>query len=75
MSQTELRDAYLLGFSEDIERQWRLMKDGQKAKYIEDNTIETEVETSDGEGSEYGNNDFNEEVRDKRKHRKENKKM
>ncbi len=74
MSQTELRDAYLLGLSEDIERQWRLMKHGQKGKETEYNTVETEVETSEGEGSEYGNNDFNEEVRHKRKQRQESKK-
>jgi hypothetical protein len=53
LSQIELRDAYLLGLSEEIEKQWKLMNDGKKAKQTEDKADDSEVETSEGEGSEY----------------------
>ncbi len=70
LSQTELRDGYLLGLSDEIERQWQKYKDSTKEDKIVDQANDnSEDECSDGEGSQYDNTDFNEEVREKRKQR------
>jgi hypothetical protein len=70
LSQTELRDGYILGLSDEIERQWQTYKDSTKQDKIVDQANDnSEDEGSDGEGSQYDNTDFNEEVREKRNQR------
>jgi hypothetical protein len=71
MSQAELRDAYVLGLADEIKAQWETMIQGQKNNAIEDTNI-SEVETSDGEGSEYDRADYNEDLKNKKRTRKEN---
>jgi hypothetical protein len=39
ISQAELRDAYVLGLSEEINTQWKIMKYGKKTKPIEDSDV------------------------------------
>ncbi len=73
MSQLELRDGYVLGLAEAIQIQWKTMKAGGRSKAIEDTDV-SECETSDGEGSEYDKAEYNEEVKSKKRIRKENKK-
>jgi hypothetical protein len=65
MPQAELRDAYVLGLAEEIQTQWETMIQGDKNKAIEDTDV-SEVETSDGEGSEYDRADYNEELKKKK---------
>ncbi len=71
LSQRELRDCYLLGLSDEIETQWRQFKGAQQGKNEEETNDNSEDDCSESEGSQYGNLDFNEEVRHKRKERKE----
>ncbi len=72
LSQTELRDCYILGLSDEINRQWQIYKDSTKQdKTVDEANDNNEDEGSDGEGSQYDNTDYNEEVRQKRKERKE----
>jgi hypothetical protein len=73
MSQAELRDAYVLGLAEVIQTKWKQMKSSNKDKIIEDTDV-NEVETSDGEGSEYDRADYNEELKTQKRTRKENNK-
>ncbi len=67
MSQTELQAAYVLGWSEVINTEWK------KYKTVEDSDV-SEVETCDGEGSEYDKAEYNEEVKNNKRKRKENQK-
>jgi hypothetical protein len=46
MTQAELRDAYLLGLAEDINEQWKALKDQESYTPVQDTEI-SEVETSD----------------------------
>ncbi len=48
-SQIELRDAYLLGLSEEIETQWKLMNEKSQIRLKTHKAYESEVETSKGE--------------------------
>ena len=73
LSQAELRDAYVLGLAEEIQTQWETMIQGDKNKAIEDTDV-SEVETSDGEGSEFDKADYDEQVENKKRTRKENQK-
>jgi hypothetical protein len=80
MSQTELRDAYVLGLREEINREWKKYKSSLKKNTVEDSEgseveiSDGEVETSDGEGSEYDKADYNAEVKNNKRKRKESKK-
>ncbi len=58
--QTELRDGYLLGLSDEIEAQWTKYKALSSDSNIDDKRLQ---------GSQYDNTDYNEEVRQKRKQR------
>jgi hypothetical protein len=71
MSQRELRDCYLLGLSDEIETQWRKFREAEQGKNEEETNDKSDNDGSDGEGSQYDNLDYNEEVRHKRKERKE----
>jgi hypothetical protein len=71
LSQTELRDCYLLGLKDDIERQWRQYKETTEGNTIDQDNDNCEDDGSDEDGSQYDNSDYNEEVRHKRKERKE----
>jgi hypothetical protein len=74
LSQTELRDGFLLGLSDDITRQWNWLKGDKNGRPIKDKSLESEVDTSEGEGSEYDKDDFESELKNKKRQRKENKK-
>jgi hypothetical protein len=72
LSQTELRDGYLLGLTDVIEDQWQKYKESTSENKIVDQPPDnSEDEVSDDEGSQYDNTDYNHEVRQKRKERKE----
>ncbi len=80
MSQTELRDGYVLGLSKEINTEWKKYKTSLKSKTVEDSDgsdvdgSDGEGESSAGEGSEYDKADYNEEVQNKKRKRKENNK-
>jgi hypothetical protein len=80
MSQTELRDGYVLGLSKEINTEWKKYKTSIKNKTVEDSDgsevepSEGEVESSSGEGSEYDKADYNEEVKNNKRKRKESNK-
>jgi hypothetical protein len=71
---TELRDGYVLGLSKEIGELWTKYIGGNKETENSDKDEASQGESSGGEGSDYGNKEFNEEVRGKRKRRKENRK-
>jgi hypothetical protein len=71
LSQAELRDGYVLGLAEEIQTQWKTMRQGEKSKAIEESDV-SEGESNDGEGSEYDKADYNEQVENKKRTRKEN---
>jgi hypothetical protein len=71
MSQIELRDGYLLANTELIEAEWSLLKSQEKGKDAVETQHESEVETSDGEGSEYDRHDYDSEVKQTKRKRKE----
>ncbi len=71
LSQTELRDGFLLGLSDDIIKQWNLMKGETNEKKNEDKANGSEVDTSEGGGSEYDKDDFQAEMKNKKRQRKE----
>jgi hypothetical protein len=64
----------LLGLSDDIIRQWNLLKGGKNAKQNKEKALDSEVDTSEGEGSEYDKDDYESEIKNKKRQRKENKK-
>lgn len=71
MSQIELRDAYLLANTELIEAEWSSLKsldNGKEAIQTEDETL---VASSDEEGSEYDRHDYESEVKQTKRKRKE----
>jgi hypothetical protein len=72
LSQTEFRDAGLMELSEEINTQRNIMNDGKTQNQTEETDL-SEVETSDGEGSEYDKTKYIAEVRNKKRKRKENK--
>ena len=74
LTQTELRDGFLLGLSDDITSKWNLLKAVTNESHIKDKSVESEVDTSEGEGSEYDKDDFESELKNKKRQRKENKK-
>jgi hypothetical protein len=80
MSQTELRDGYVLGLSKEINTEWKKYQTSLKQKTVADSDgsevdgSDGEVESSAGEGSEYDKADYNEEVQNKKRKRKENNK-
>jgi hypothetical protein len=74
LSQTELRDGYLLGLSDEIIRHWNMYVGKKKGNTNEDKGIMSDVDTSEGEGSEYDKDDFESELRNKKRQRKENQK-
>ena len=74
LTQTELRDGFLLGLSDDITSKWNLLKAVTNESRIQDKSVESEVDTSEGEGSEYDKDDFESELKNKKRQRKENKK-
>ncbi len=55
----------MLGLSDDIIRQWNLMKGGKNAKKNDDKADDSEADTSEGEGSEYDKDDFQAEIDEK----------
>ena len=72
LSQTELRDCYLLGLKDEIETQWRQYKETTEGKAGDMDNDNCEDDSSDENGSQqYDNSDYNEEVRHKRKERKD----
>jgi hypothetical protein len=71
LSQTELRDCYLLGLKDEIEKQWREYKETTEGKSVDQDNDICADDGSDEDGSQYDNSDYNEEVRHKRKERKE----
>jgi len=74
LSQTELRDGYVLGLTKEIEELWQKYMGGNKETESSDKDETSQGESSGDEGSDYGNKEFNDEVRGKRKKRKENRK-
>jgi hypothetical protein len=70
MSQIELRDAYLLANTGLIEAQWAELKEQEKGKESVVTQQESEVETSDGEGSD-DRHDYDSEVKQTKRKRKE----
>ncbi len=74
LSQTELRDGYLLGLSDEIRRHWNMYVGNKKGKRKDDKSIMSDVDTSEGEGSEYDKDDFESDLRNKKRQRKENQK-
>jgi hypothetical protein len=64
--QTEPRDGYVLGLSNEITEQWKKYKALSSDSNIDD---KSEYEGSEDEGSQYDNTDYNYEVRQKRKQR------
>jgi hypothetical protein len=71
MSQIELRDAYLLANTELIEAEWSSLQSLQKGKETIQTEDENEVESSDKEGSEYDRHDYDSEVKQTKRKRKE----
>ena len=63
----------MLGLSDDIIRQWNLLKGGKNAKQNKEKALDSEVDTSEGEESEYDKDDFESELKNKKQQRKENK--
>jgi hypothetical protein len=72
LSQVELRDGFVLGLSKEIDAEWQKHIGTKKDIDGSDEGEKSQDDSSGGEGSDYGNKDFNEEVRSKRKQRKEN---
>ncbi len=74
MSQIELRDAYLLANTEEIEAEWVQLKGLEKEKDVcemQVNTVQaSEGETSGSEGSEYDRHDYDEEMKQTKRKRK-----
>jgi hypothetical protein len=71
MSQIELRDAYVLANAELIEAEWSLLKSIEKGKDATERQDDSDVETSDGEGSEYDRLEYEREVKQTKRKRKE----
>ena len=74
MSQIELRDAYLLANTDEIEAEWDQLKGQEKDNDVDETVVETEQasegETSGSEGSEYDRHDFDQEVKQTNRKRK-----
>ncbi len=68
-----MRDGFILGLSDDITRQWNLLKGDKNGRPMKDKSLESEVDTIEGEGSEYDKDDFESELKNKKQQRKENK--
>jgi hypothetical protein len=71
MTQIELRDAYMLANKELIDAEWSLLKSLEKGKEATERQDDSNVETSDGEGSEYDRLDYESEVKQTKRKRKE----
>jgi hypothetical protein len=71
MTQIELRDAYMLANTELIEAEWSLLHSVDKGKGAVETEHESEPETSEGEGSEYDRHDYESEVKQTKRKRKE----
>lgn len=72
LTQRELRDGYILGFSKDIAAQWEKHIGSKSVIQNSDKSDNSDGSEDFEEGSDYDNRDHNEEVRGKRKLRKEN---
>jgi hypothetical protein len=70
MTQTELINAYVLGLSEVINAQWKAYKKGTRQQDSADKDEGSEVNTSDGSGSEHDKAEFNAEMRQIKRQRK-----
>jgi hypothetical protein len=70
MRQIELRDAYLLANTELIEAEWSSLQSLEKGKKTIETEDESEVESSE-EGSEYDRHDYDSEVKQTKRKRKE----
>jgi hypothetical protein len=71
MTQIELRDAYMLANTDLIEAEWTLLKSLEKGKEASERQDDSDVETSDGEGGEYDRLDYESEVKQTKRKRKE----
>jgi hypothetical protein len=49
-----------------ITRQWNLLKGGKNGRQMIDKSMESEVDTSEGEGSEYDKDYFESELKNKK---------
>ncbi len=71
LSQAELRDGYLLGLSKEIESQWLAFQRDDAQSTVQDTDNHSDGDTSDGEGSEYDTRDYESEVKNTKRKRKE----
>jgi hypothetical protein len=71
MTQLELRNAYVLGLSDVINAQWKKYKISTGQLDSNDKDEASEIDSSDGSGSDYDNRDFNAEVRQIKRQRRQ----
>ncbi len=74
LSQAELRDGYDLGLSGEIEAQWLAHKGKDIQTVVQETDLQSDCETSDGEGSEYDTRDYESELQKHKRKWKEDRK-